>query len=384
MTRGVFVLGMHRSGTSAATRLVNLLGVPTCAEGDLLPATKDNPRGYWESASLTAFNDRIFAALESDWSCPPALARWVGDPAADRGAPLRGRRPLRPRVPGGAVGLEGPAQLHHPPFLGELLDVEPVVVLVHRNPLEIAASLAYARRSGPRCTASRSGSGISRTCLTAISGLPALVTTYDEILAEPRDVVRTCRRVPPRCRSRRRRRCSSRSSRLRRRGASPQAFTPEDVAADPAVSSAQRELFDILEGLEAPMPRCPCPTSRPRHSRPRHSSPSDGACIRAIASTASSASIHASWASSSSSCERYVGGLGSSSSSCSGTPRTLGAVPGAEAGTPTTSASASSPSRGTRASSRRARAAETYLARRLRVSWMPAPRAPRARLEPRR
>ena len=41
--RGVFVLGMHRSGTSAAARLVNLLGVPTCVEEDLLRTTRGQP-----------------------------------------------------------------------------------------------------------------------------------------------------------------------------------------------------------------------------------------------------------------------------------------------------------------------------------------------------
>ena len=55
--QGVFVLGMHRSGTSAAARLVNFLGIPTCVDEDLLPTTEDNPKGFWESASLAALND---------------------------------------------------------------------------------------------------------------------------------------------------------------------------------------------------------------------------------------------------------------------------------------------------------------------------------------
>ena len=68
--RGVFVLGMHRSGTSAATRLINLLGIETCVASDLLPWARDNPRGHWESRSLNDFNDRILARLGCDWTLP--------------------------------------------------------------------------------------------------------------------------------------------------------------------------------------------------------------------------------------------------------------------------------------------------------------------------
>jgi len=44
----VLILGMHRSGTSAAARAVNLLGVDLGAP--LLPPRDDNPVGCWELA----------------------------------------------------------------------------------------------------------------------------------------------------------------------------------------------------------------------------------------------------------------------------------------------------------------------------------------------
>ena len=75
---GVFVLGMHRSGTSAATRLVNLLGLPTCIEDDMFPPSFDNPKRNWESMSLTAFNDRVLETLGCDWSCPVAVETRLG------------------------------------------------------------------------------------------------------------------------------------------------------------------------------------------------------------------------------------------------------------------------------------------------------------------
>src|SRR5256714_7974765 len=69
----VLVLGMHRSGTSATARLVSLLGLPIGKEDDLKPRSEANPTGYWESNSLTAFNDRLLRFLGGSWAAPPTL-----------------------------------------------------------------------------------------------------------------------------------------------------------------------------------------------------------------------------------------------------------------------------------------------------------------------
>jgi hypothetical protein len=83
------VLGMHRSGTSAITRTVNLLGVPLGASDDLMPANEGNPTGYWESRALVDLNDEILACFGGSWSAPPILeAGWEWDPRLD---PIRCR-----------------------------------------------------------------------------------------------------------------------------------------------------------------------------------------------------------------------------------------------------------------------------------------------------
>lgn len=51
----ILISGMHRSGTSALTRILNLLG--TELGNDLLPPHADNPHGYWESGAAVALND---------------------------------------------------------------------------------------------------------------------------------------------------------------------------------------------------------------------------------------------------------------------------------------------------------------------------------------
>jgi len=261
MSRGVFVLGMHRSGTSVATRLVNLRGVPTVVEGDLLPRTADNPRGYWESESLTALNDRIFAALESDWSCPPELA-----PGWERGLSLDSLRSEAKEVFARAIPFEqwvwkDPRNCITLPFWLGCLEVEPVVVLVHRNPLEIAASLT-ARDDLGKLYCLALWERYLRRGLDVLSGLPTLVTTYDEILGDPRAW------------------CADASAFLGSHGVVTgelaagaldyvdtklrhARFSREDVIADPAVSKVQRELLVVLEGFRGAHDALPAPDLPP-------------------------------------------------------------------------------------------------------------------------
>src|SRR5580658_3683547 len=70
--RGVVVLGMHRSGTSAAAGLVNVLGLATCAPGDMVRGPW-NPSGHFESRSLMHLNDALLAQMGLRWWYPPPV-----------------------------------------------------------------------------------------------------------------------------------------------------------------------------------------------------------------------------------------------------------------------------------------------------------------------
>ena len=62
----IFVLGMHRSGTSAVTRLLNLLGAGL-GHG-LLEAQKDvNELGFWENEGVVRLDESILRNLDSHW-----------------------------------------------------------------------------------------------------------------------------------------------------------------------------------------------------------------------------------------------------------------------------------------------------------------------------
>lgn len=65
------VLGMHRSGTSAVSRTLNLLGA--ALPGKLIGANEFNEKGHWEPIELVAFNDRLLTAIGSHWSALRAI-----------------------------------------------------------------------------------------------------------------------------------------------------------------------------------------------------------------------------------------------------------------------------------------------------------------------
>ena len=75
--RMVFIVGMHRSGTSALAGLLHRVGF-AMPQTDLIPATEGNPRGHWESKVLYQNNNRLLKELGSSWqqatNFPPGLS----------------------------------------------------------------------------------------------------------------------------------------------------------------------------------------------------------------------------------------------------------------------------------------------------------------------
>src|ERR1035441_4241772 len=71
----VLVLGMHRSGTSALARVLNLLGVELGS--DLLPPAADNEMGFWEHREVQFIHDRVYEVLKVDWTnVSPLPSAW--------------------------------------------------------------------------------------------------------------------------------------------------------------------------------------------------------------------------------------------------------------------------------------------------------------------
>lgn len=77
----ILVLGMHRSGTSAVARVINLLGADLGS--DLLPPAEDNTLGFWEHRGVVEIHEELLHALGSSWyDVQPLPACWLSTQAA--------------------------------------------------------------------------------------------------------------------------------------------------------------------------------------------------------------------------------------------------------------------------------------------------------------
>jgi hypothetical protein len=142
-SKALLILGMHRSGTSALTRVCNLLGADL---GDrLMPAAADNERGFWEQEDVVVLHEallrNILAAwndvfpLPHDWLTNPHIAIFQKKLSELLGELFSSSALWAIKDPRLSITL--PAWL---PVL-EKHTASPVAVLALRHPLEVANSL---------------------------------------------------------------------------------------------------------------------------------------------------------------------------------------------------------------------------------------------------
>ncbi len=144
----LLVLGMHRSGTSAMTRVLNLLGV--ALGDDLMPPGPDNPLGFWEHQGIVSVHEALLGALDRRWDDPrPMPEGWLDTDAAREAGEAIAAILQRDFAAAPAWAVKDPRLCRLMPLwrrvLGEL-GIEPRVVLVSRHPREVAGSLE--RRDG--------------------------------------------------------------------------------------------------------------------------------------------------------------------------------------------------------------------------------------------
>ncbi|MBK6855810.1 MAG: hypothetical protein IPG97_04435 [Microthrixaceae bacterium] len=61
------ILGMHRSGTSGVTRLLNMAGAYFGPPGIATDANEENPKGFWERRDVRALCDGLLQGAGFDW-----------------------------------------------------------------------------------------------------------------------------------------------------------------------------------------------------------------------------------------------------------------------------------------------------------------------------
>jgi hypothetical protein len=135
---------MHRSGTSATARLVNLLGADIASE--LMPAGQgDNDRGYWESPAVHDIHQGLLRELGSSWDDPfPLPDQWTKTSASQEAKRRLADEINKDFADSRLFVAKDPRVARLLPLWLEMLeelDVEPVVVIPFRNPLEVATSL---------------------------------------------------------------------------------------------------------------------------------------------------------------------------------------------------------------------------------------------------
>jgi hypothetical protein len=141
--RALIVLGMHRSGTSAFTGVLGLLGVDLGP--NLMPPSAANESGYWEHQEIVTIHESLLQALGSRWDDPSRLP--PGWPRLEAVAPYR--RKLREIIARDFAdsplwALKDPRMCRLLPLWTALMDeigCQPVWIVVTRHPQENIGSL---------------------------------------------------------------------------------------------------------------------------------------------------------------------------------------------------------------------------------------------------
>ena len=173
----IVILGMHRSGTSATTRALGLLG----ASMGPLP----NMGKFWENQPMRQVNEALLEVFGGGWECPPELGDdWVESPEARRLLP-QARDTLTAEFGDAPVMVwKDPRTCITLPFWRRVFDEEPVVVFIHRHPVEVAGSL-LTRNHLARGHAFAVWERFNADALLNSVGLPTVVIEYEPLVEDP-------------------------------------------------------------------------------------------------------------------------------------------------------------------------------------------------------
>ncbi len=179
----VAIVGMHRSGTSMITRLLNLCGLYIGESEALLPAADSNPEGFWERAKLVEINDQILNRMGGGWDMVPALEPgWASQNIFDD-LKITALQEIQPLSQHQTWGWKDPRVSLTSEFWTELIpDLKFVICL--RDPHEVYYSLA--KRGGEsHQLAYRLWLKYYQCLLTHLSPNQYIVTHYDTFFHDP-------------------------------------------------------------------------------------------------------------------------------------------------------------------------------------------------------
>jgi 2-polyprenyl-3-methyl-5-hydroxy-6-metoxy-1,4-benzoquinol methylase len=189
----LFVLGMHRSGTSLMAGCLAALGVDFGS--DMVPARKEvNEKGFFEHRQILAVHDQLLALLGSDWADPCALPEQWWHGANGIAEQRRLEAIVHQDLRGPIIGIKDPRLARLMPLWSNLMEREnrtAKAIIILRKPSEIAASLKrrdqFSEERGLLLwlTQMLSAEEVTRN-------MPRLFITFEEILAGP---TATCEKI---------------------------------------------------------------------------------------------------------------------------------------------------------------------------------------------
>lgn len=180
----ILVLGMHRSGTSMTTRLINMMGAyfgPESSVGELKP---DNPKGFWERPEVQKLNDSVLSMQGCSWD---KVGLWNDKASTQISDNLQksirrtvlGMDAYRPWV------LKDPRMCITLPAWTPVMEV-PVGVIVYRDPSEIAVSLKK-RNNMPEAYGIALWEYYCVHMLNASKDMPRLYVNHADMIQNPVD-----------------------------------------------------------------------------------------------------------------------------------------------------------------------------------------------------
>ncbi len=185
--KAIFVLGMHRSGTSAVAGTLRHLGVDLGRS--LKPPIKgENDRGFWEHADISQKHDDILSVFNSSWDDPCELPpQYIRNPDVIEHSNAIASIITEEFRDAKLFGLKDPRMCR----LLELWDVifssrrlNPGFVLVFRNPWEVARSLAT-RDGFPLAKSFSLWLSHTLAITTFTKDRPRSIVLYDRLLEDP-------------------------------------------------------------------------------------------------------------------------------------------------------------------------------------------------------
>ena len=143
--RLIVVLGMHRSGTSAITRGLQVLGV-NLGENLYGPVPGVNDKGFWEDVEFNNLNVEILKSLGHDWHVLQSIgAKDVEILRSKKYFPRAEELVWRKVGSEAVVGVKDPRMTKLLPFWSQVFEncqIDVSYLLAVRNPVSVARSLS--------------------------------------------------------------------------------------------------------------------------------------------------------------------------------------------------------------------------------------------------